>query len=114
MQRKRTPVVPHVSSALVAAVLAIGAVTCLVSQAAADDPKPPVAPATPEKGADTGADTSSEKRSEKSPDKTASATPTAIQWFGTWTAGAREAKRTGRPILLIAAAPQCHGVSGLW
>jgi len=42
-------------------------------------------------------------------------TPAAgIQWFATWEQGQREGKRTGRPILLIAAAPQCHDISGLW
>ena len=38
----------------------------------------------------------------------------AIQWFGTWEQGVAEAKRTGRPILLTAAAPQCRGISGMW
>ena len=37
-----------------------------------------------------------------------------IAWYGTWERGLRVAKSTGRPILLISAAPQCHGVSGLW
>jgi hypothetical protein len=37
-----------------------------------------------------------------------------IQWFATWEQGAAEAKRTGRPILLVAAAPHCHDISGLW
>jgi len=37
-----------------------------------------------------------------------------IAWYATWKDGTDEAKRSGRPILLIAAAPQCHGVSGLW
>jgi hypothetical protein len=37
-----------------------------------------------------------------------------IQWFASWEQGAAEAKRTGRPILLVAAAPHCHEVSGLW
>ena len=37
-----------------------------------------------------------------------------IQWFATWTGGTAEAKRTGRPILLVSAAPHCHGISGLW
>jgi hypothetical protein len=44
-----------------------------------------------------------------------SGTPAArIAWFGTWQAGQAEAKRAGRPILLIAAAPHCHNVSGIW
>jgi hypothetical protein len=42
------------------------------------------------------------------------APPAAIQWFAAWDDGLREAKRTRRPILLVAAAPHCHEVSGLW
>jgi len=42
------------------------------------------------------------------------ASPGRIAWFGTWEAGLAEARRSGRPILLIAAAPHCHNVSGLW
>lgn len=37
-----------------------------------------------------------------------------IAWFGTWEGGLAEAERTGRPILLMSAAPQCHGVPGMW
>ena len=37
-----------------------------------------------------------------------------IQWFTTWEAGKAEAARTGRPILLVSAAPHCAGVSGIW
>jgi len=37
-----------------------------------------------------------------------------IQWFATWEGGLAEAKRTGRPILLVSAAPHCAGVSGIW
>ena len=37
-----------------------------------------------------------------------------IAWFGTWKQGLAEAGRTGRPILLVSAAPHCHNVSGLW
>ena len=29
-----------------------------------------------------------------------------IAWFGTWKGGLAEAQRTGKPILLISAAPQ--------
>lgn len=43
-----------------------------------------------------------------------SETRSGIAWFGTWERGARVAKATGRPVLLISAAPQCHGISGLW
>ncbi len=37
-----------------------------------------------------------------------------IQWFSTWDSGLKEARRSGRPILLVAAAPHCGGVSGVW
>ena len=37
-----------------------------------------------------------------------------IAWYGTWELGLAEAKRTGRPILLMSAAPRCHDVPGLW
>ncbi|MBX3165981.1 MAG: hypothetical protein KF760_01165 [Candidatus Eremiobacteraeota bacterium] len=37
-----------------------------------------------------------------------------IQWYATWEMGLRQARATGRPILLIAAAPHCHNVSGIW
>lgn len=37
-----------------------------------------------------------------------------IAWFGTWKGGLEVAKRTGRPILLIAAAPHCHSTPGIW
>ncbi len=41
-------------------------------------------------------------------------TTEGIAWFGTWEGGLAEAKRTGRPILLMSAAPQCNGVPGMW
>jgi Spy/CpxP family protein refolding chaperone len=37
-----------------------------------------------------------------------------IQWFATWESRLQEAKRSGRPIFLVAAAPHCAGVSGIW
>jgi hypothetical protein len=37
-----------------------------------------------------------------------------IPWFATWESGLAEAKRTGKPILLVSAAPSCGGVSGIW
>ncbi len=40
--------------------------------------------------------------------------PGGIQWFSTWDSGLREAQATGRPILLVSAAPHCAGVSGIW
>ena len=38
----------------------------------------------------------------------------AIPWFATLTRGLEEAKRTGKPILFVSAAPYCAGVSGMW
>ena len=37
-----------------------------------------------------------------------------IAWYASLESGLREAKRTGKPILLVAAAPHCAGVSGIW
>ena len=37
-----------------------------------------------------------------------------IQWFATLDSGLAEAKRTGRPIFFVSAAPSCAGVSGIW
>lgn len=37
-----------------------------------------------------------------------------IAWFGTWDQAIREARRTGRPMLLVSAAPHCRSVSGMW
>lgn len=37
-----------------------------------------------------------------------------IAWFGTWTQGLAEARRTNRPILLISAAPHCSQIPGMW
>jgi len=43
------------------------------------------------------------------------AEPTArIAWYGQLAVGLAEAQRTGRPILLVSGAPQCHGVPGVW
>ena len=41
-------------------------------------------------------------------------TTAAIAWFGTLESGLAEAKRSGKAILLQSAAPQCHGVPGMW
>jgi hypothetical protein len=37
-----------------------------------------------------------------------------IQWFATLTDGLAEAKRTGKPLLFLSAAPHCGGIPGLW
>ena len=37
-----------------------------------------------------------------------------IAWFGVLEDGLEQAKRTGKPILLVSAAPQCSGVPGMW
>ncbi|MDE0937857.1 MAG: hypothetical protein OSA89_18250 [Mariniblastus sp.] len=39
---------------------------------------------------------------------------TGIAWYGVLEDGLAEAKRTGKPILLITAAAQCSGVPGMW
>lgn len=41
-------------------------------------------------------------------------TEAQIAWFGRWEDAAAEAERTGRPILLMSAAPQCQQVPGIW
>ena len=37
-----------------------------------------------------------------------------IAWHGVLEDGLAEAKRTGKPILFMTAAPQCGGVPGMW
>ena len=37
-----------------------------------------------------------------------------IAWYTTWETGVAEARRSGRPILFMAAATQCSGVSGVY
>ena len=37
-----------------------------------------------------------------------------IAWFGVLQDGMQQAKKTGKPILLVSAAPQCSGVPGMW
>ncbi len=37
-----------------------------------------------------------------------------IAWYGTWKGGLAEAQRTGKPIMLVSAVPQCHSVPGVW
>lgn len=37
-----------------------------------------------------------------------------IAWYGQLNDGLAEAKRSGRPIFFLSAAPQCEGVPGMW
>jgi hypothetical protein len=37
-----------------------------------------------------------------------------IAWYTTWESAQAEAQRSGRPIMFVAAATQCHGVSGVF
>jgi len=37
-----------------------------------------------------------------------------LAWFGTLDSALAEAKRTERPIFLVAARPECRGVPGKW
>ena len=37
-----------------------------------------------------------------------------IAWYTTWETALAEAKRSGRPIMFVAAATQCRGVSGVF
>ena len=37
-----------------------------------------------------------------------------IAWYGTLALGRAAAKKTGRPILIVAGAPHCGGVPGVW
>lgn len=39
---------------------------------------------------------------------------TEIAWYSDWEQGLRAAKASGKPILLMSAAPQCKGISGVW
>ncbi len=40
--------------------------------------------------------------------------PARIAWYGDLETGLAEAKRSGRPILLVSGAPQCLGIPGVW
>jgi len=46
--------------------------------------------------------------------KIASKIAPKIAWYGTLATGLEEAARSERPILLVAAAPHCLGVPGIW
>jgi Spy/CpxP family protein refolding chaperone len=38
----------------------------------------------------------------------------AIQWFASLDSGLKEAQRSGKPIVLVSAAPHCAGIPGVW
>src|SRR5262249_4679251 len=38
----------------------------------------------------------------------------SIQWYPTWDSGLRAARESGKPILLVSAAPHCAGIPGVW
>ncbi|MDE0960151.1 MAG: hypothetical protein OSB09_05160 [Planctomycetota bacterium] len=40
--------------------------------------------------------------------------PAGVAWWATWEGATEEARRSGKPILLLSAAPQCHGIPGIW
>lgn len=40
--------------------------------------------------------------------------PNGIVWYGVLADGVAEAIETGKPILLMSAAPQCAGAPGMW
>ena len=37
-----------------------------------------------------------------------------IAWYTTWKTAEQEAERSGRPIMFVAAATQCNGISGVF
>ncbi|MDP7033665.1 MAG: hypothetical protein QF752_04125 [Planctomycetota bacterium] len=61
------------------------------------------AQSSPPKGASYGGSVPSSQR----------VTP-GIAWYGVLQDGLDEAKRSGKPILFVTAAPQCGGVPGMW
>ena len=46
--------------------------------------------------------------------KTIKGVPARIAWYGVLKDGLAEAKRTGKPIMFLTAAPQCASISGMW
>jgi hypothetical protein len=67
-----------------------------------------------------GKDRSKSKGKDKDQGKDKDEPPTStaagggVQWFATLERGQAEANRTGKPILFVAAAPHCGGISGMW
>jgi hypothetical protein len=54
------------------------------------------------------------ERRDPPPDGSAARQTGGIQWYATLDGGLQEAQRANKPILLLAAAPHCAGVSGIW
>lgn len=69
-----------------------------------DDDAPPPPPRGKGKG-----DRKAPPPREKDEDSTAS-----IQWYPTLKSGLEAAKKSGKPVLFVSAAPHCAGVSGIW
>jgi hypothetical protein len=80
--------------------LALGLALPLLAQAAPPGGPPPGGPPRPE-GPVEGSGVPAAKRN-------------LIAWYGTWEGAKAEAKRSGKPILLLSAAPHCHDISGVW
>lgn len=85
---------PHFTALLLAAGLLVGSAPLLLAADAEQGP-----PAAERGGQD---------------DVVAAPTTGGIAWFGRWDDAKAEAERTGRPILLMSAAPQCSGAPGMW
>jgi Spy/CpxP family protein refolding chaperone len=68
----------------------------------------------PRKGKDDDKDGEKKDKEDKEDDVRADKPTGGIQWFATLESARAEAKRTGRPLLLVSAAPHCSGVSGIW
>jgi hypothetical protein len=73
-------------------------------------PRPPMGPPGGPGGPPEGAPMPKEKKIDGPQAKVES----GIQWFATLDAGLAEAKRTGKPVLFLSAAPHCGGIPGMW
>ena len=79
-----------------------------------DGPPPRIEEGGPPRGKGNGRPRPAEPPPAKERETSRALTPGGIQWFATWDSGLDEANRTGKPILLVSAAPHCAGVSGIW
>jgi hypothetical protein len=79
-----------------------------------DGPPPRIDEGGPPRGKGNGRPRPPEPPPAKERETSRAPLPGGIQWFATWEAGVVEASRTGKPILLVSAAPHCAGVSGIW